>query len=76
MSWKHSSSGTYLIMPQSHPWRQFLGHRQDVPQRVYLEFVEGLVHGGLEQGLELMHSVLDLVFRVRVVGIRQYVISR
>lgn len=39
----------YLIMPQSHPRCQLIWDRQDIPERVDLEFVECLVHGCLKQ---------------------------
>lgn len=52
---------TNLIMTQSHPRRQPLFHSQDIPQRIYLEFIKRLVRRVHKQRLELVASVFDLI---------------
>ena len=42
---------------------QVLRDSEDIAEHPNLEFVETLVHRALEQGLELVHAILNFVFR-------------
>ena len=50
----------YFIVRQSHPRRQIVGDRQDVPQCINLKLIKRLVNGRFEQRLKLMHTILEL----------------
>lgn len=59
----------YFIMRQSHPRRQIVRDRQDVPQCINLKFIKRLVDGRFEQCLKLMHTILELGRRFWVLNI-------